>query len=179
MQFVPYQKTEKAAIKRLFEKAFTESEGPEEGAMVAKLVDDMMNTTSDRDIFGFAATDNDRLVGGLFFTRLRFDNTPVEAFILSPVAVHPQFQGRGIGQQLINFGIDVLKTYGVQLVFTYGDPGFYAKAGFQPITERIIQAPHTLRKPQGWLCQSLEQADIAPIPDIPRCVDALDKPDYW
>ncbi|WP_201344448.1 GNAT family N-acetyltransferase [Thiohalobacter sp. COW1] len=85
-----------------------------------------MNNTGARDISGFVVTEHERIICCIFFTRLTFD-TPVEAFLLSPVAVDTKYQGRGIGQRLINFGLDQLKAQGVKLVFTYGDPGFYSR----------------------------------------------------
>jgi predicted N-acetyltransferase YhbS len=178
MKISSYKESDNAEIRQLFEDVFSESEGQEEGALVANLVLDMMNNTKDQDIFGFVAREKQQITGSIFFTRLSFD-TPVEAFILSPVAVHTNYQGKGIGQKLINYGLEQLKEKGVKLVFTYGDPNFYTKAGFRCISEDIVKAPLELSQPQGWLCQSLDGGEIAPIPEKPRCVDALNRPEYW
>lgn len=63
------------------------------------------------------------------------------AFILSPVAIATSEQGTGIGQQLINYGLDHLKSLKVSLVFTYGDPNYYSKTGFNHIADSIVKAP--------------------------------------
>ncbi|RTQ99860.1 hypothetical protein [Halomonas nitroreducens] len=84
-----------------------------------------------------------------------------------------------MGQQLIAFGIECLKTQGVDLVFTYGDPGVYAKVGFCPIGEACVKAPLTLSHPEGWLGQSLTGDTIEPVPGATRCVEALNKSHYW
>jgi predicted N-acetyltransferase YhbS len=60
----------------------------------------------------------------------------MDAYILSPVAVHTDHQGQGVGQQLINFGIQHLKEDGVTLIFTYGDPEFYKKLAFTQFLKR-------------------------------------------
>jgi len=62
----------------------------------------------------------------------------VNAFLLGPVAIHTSYQGKGIGQKLINFGLNTLKENGVELAFTYGDPNFYSKVGFS-LMKNIFQ----------------------------------------
>lgn len=138
----------------------------------------MLRNTVPKDIFGFVATEQGQIIGCVFFTRLTFDS-PVEAFILSPVAVLTNYQGQGIGQKLIKYGIDQLRKKGVKLAFTYGDPVFYAKVGFQCITEEVAKAPLELTHPEGWLCQALDGGEIKPISGSSSCVSALDKPEYW
>jgi putative acetyltransferase len=178
MEFSSYKESETTEIKQLFDSVFTESEGQAEGSLIADLVLDLMSSTKEQDIYGFVAKDGKQIVGSIFLTRLSFD-APVEAFILAPVAVQTDYQGKGIGQKLINYGIEQLKEKGVELVFTYGDPDFYSKTGFRRITEDIVRAPRELSQPEGWLCQSLVGDEIAPILERPRCVEALNKPAYW
>lgn len=178
MKLSSYNKSEKNEIKELFDNVFSESEGQMEGLLIADLVLDLINSTNDQNILGFTAKEKEQIIASIFFTRLNF-NTPVEAFILSPVAVHINYQRKGIGQKLINYGIEQLKDRGVKLAFTYGDPNFYSKVGFQCITEDIIKAPRELTQPEGWLCQSLIGDNIIPISERPRCVEALNKPKYW
>jgi len=101
------------------------------------------------------------------------------AFILSPVAVATACQGQGIGQQLINFGIDDLKTKDIDIVVTYGDPGFYSKVGFKPIGEDVIKAPLALTQPEGWLAQSLNDTAIIKPASTSQCVAALNHQKYW
>jgi len=119
-----------------------------------------------------------RLSGGIFFSRLTFEGG-TNAFILAPVAVRTDFQGKGIGQQLIRFGLDALSKDGVELAVTYGDLGFYSKVGFQVVTEAVIPAPLTLQHPEGWLAQPLRGDEIQPIKGKSTCVEALNKPEYW
>jgi putative acetyltransferase len=124
------------------------------------------------------AVDGEPLVGAIFFSRLSFEQDEA-AFILSPVAVHVDYQGQGVGQRLITHGLGAIKKAGVRLVTTYGDPAFYSKVGFRPLSQEIIKAPHRLSQPEGWLGQSLTDDPIAPIPGGCRCVAALDNPAYW
>ena len=178
MQLSSYKNSETTDIKQLFEDVFSDSEGEAEGALISNLVVDLVNSTQDQDIFGFVAKDDNKIIGSIFLTKLSF-RAPIIAYILAPVAVHTDYQGKGIGQKLINFGIERMKDNGTELVCTYGDPNFYSKVGFQSITEEIIKAPLKLTYPEGWLCQSLTSNEISPISEKPHCVAALNKSEYW
>ena len=178
LEFRTYKTFSIPAIQRLFERTFTDAEGEAEGALVGRLVLSLINETAPQDISGFVAAEVDQPLGGIFFSRLSFEE-PVEAFLLSPVAVRTDHQGRGIGQRLINFGLDRLRERGVKLVFTYGDPAFYSKVGFRQILEAEVCAPFEMTQPEGWLGQALDGGAIASLQGRPRCVKAFDKPEYW
>ncbi|WP_127560374.1 GNAT family N-acetyltransferase [Saccharospirillum alexandrii] len=165
-------------IQRLFTEVFSESEGEEEGKLIGGLVDSLMATTRDEDLIGCVATDKNEVIGCIFFSRLSF-NTPIDAFIMAPVAIRTDSQNKGIGQELINFGLGLLKEKDVTLAFTYGDPNYYSKVGFQCITESTIKAPVTLSQPEGWLCQTLDGNAIQAIDGQSKCVEAFNDPKYW
>lgn len=178
MQYQSTQPSEAAEIERLFNSVFTNSEGEEEGRLIGNLVKELIATTDSNDLYGFVAVDQDQIVGAIFFSRLTFKDG-INAFILAPVAVHSGHQGKGIGQALINYGLQEMKTKGINFVTTYGDSAFYSKVGFQPLSEDTIQAPHQLSHPEGWLGQSLTNEPIKPVPGQSACVKAFDNPAYW
>ena len=165
-------------VQKLFINVFTNSEGKAEGELIGNLVFELQNTTKPEDIFCFVAKDDKNIIGCIFFSRLKFD-TQINAFILSPVAVATHYQNQGIGQKLIKFGINHLKKNHVELLFTYGDPKFYAKVGFKNISEDIVKAPLKLTYPEGWLAQSLVGQHIEPIRGNSTCVKALNNQQYW
>lgn len=165
-------------LESLFVAAFTASEGEGEGVLVGALVRELIATTDPRDLYGFVAVEGDRVAGAVFFSRLTCDH-PGEVFLLSPMAVDTEYQGRGIGQELIHHGLQVLKDAGVSVVTTYGDPAFYARAGFEPLSPDTIRPPYWLSQPEGWLGQSLKGEPIEPAGGRCRCVKALDDPAYW
>lgn len=178
MKLSAYNPNDTAEIERLFINTFSDSEGQSEGEMIGQLVRNFMSSIDKSDFYCFVATEADQIVGGIFLSRIMFEDE-TNAFILAPVAVRTDFQGKGIGQQLIRFGLDALSKDGVHLALTYGDPGFYSKVGFQVVTEAVIPAPLTLQHPEGWLAQSLRGDEIQPIKGKSSCVEALNKPEYW
>jgi putative acetyltransferase len=178
MNLFTYNPNNADEIKSLFTKAFTDSEGQSEGILTGNLASELMTETDGKDLYGFVAVENEKILACIFFSRLTFESN-ICAFILSPVAVHTEHQGKGIGQQLINYGIKRLKDEGVELVMTYGNPNFYSKVGFNHVKEEAIKAPLPLTYPEGWLGQSLVSNSVEPIAGHSACVKALSKPEYW
>lgn len=166
-------------IKELFNKTFSDSESEEEGIVIGDLVYDLISNTDSEDLFVYNAVENEKIIGSIIFSRLSFEKSQLTAFLLGPVAVHTDYQGRGIGQKLINYGHDDLKKNGIKLVFTYGDINFYSKVGYNMISEEKVKAPKKLSYSKGWLAQSLVDNEISPISGNSYCVDAFNDPKYW
>jgi putative acetyltransferase len=99
--------------------------------------------------------------------------------MMAPVAVATERQGKGIGQRLIAHGLDALRQEGVDIAVTYGDPAFYGRVGFNPVSEADLPAPQPLNQPQGWIAQSLTDAPLTPLRGPARCVAAFDDPALW
>lgn len=163
---------------QLFTNVFSESENESEGRLIGSLVSDLIAKTKADDLIGFVATSNERIVGAIFFSRIIVPSDEV-AFILSPVAIATSEQGTGVGQQLITYGLRHLKSLRIDLAFTYGDPAFYSKVGFSPISEDIVKAPFKLSQPEGWLAQSFSGNPIEPMQGSSRCVESLSDQKYW
>ncbi len=178
MKYSAYNPSDAAEIERLFIKTFSDSEGQTEGEMIGRLARDFMSGTPEGDLYCFVARENEQIVGSIFFSRITFE-CEIKAFILAPVAVQTDHQGKGIGQRLIKLGLDTLSKDGVELAIAYGDPAFYCKVGFHSVTEALVPAPLTLQHPGGWLAQSLKGDEIEPIKGKSSCVEAINKPEYW
>ena len=178
MKFSTYNPSNIEEIKQLLTKTFSDSEGQSEGLLIGNLTYDFMTSTEAHDFYCFVATENEQIIGSIFFTRMIFERD-INAFILSPVATHTDHQGKGVGQKLINFGLNALKENGVELAITYGDPNFYSKVGFSVIAEQVVPAPQKLEQPEGWLAQPLVGDEIEPIAGKSHCVEALNKPELW
>ncbi len=162
----------------LFTSTFAASESEEEGRVIGRLVRTMIDTTDKGDLIGCVALEDDALIGGIFLSRFWVPNGK-RSYLLSPVAVRSDRQRTGAGQTLIHFGLEHLRSLGASLVFTYGDPDYYRKTGFEKITEAVVQAPCRLSQPEGWLAQSLDGDAVEPMQGASRCIAALSDPTYW
>lgn len=183
MKFRQYDSSEIETITQLFTQTFTDSEGENEGKTVGKLANDLLTPTDPTELLCFVAEDDSiesdsKVVGAIIFTPITFDDE-TKAYLLSPVAVSTQVQKRGIGQQLINFGLQTLKEQGVELAVTYGDPSYYSRVGFEQITVEQIPAPYNLSYPHGWIAQSLIGGEIKVASEQSSCVEALAHAQYW
>ncbi len=179
MEFSSTYDTQAAQIAALFEASFTASEGAEEGARIGALARRLMAETPARDLRVVSAWEGAALVGCICFSRLSYDAEARTVFMLAPVAVAPDRQGQGIGQRLIRHGLDALRGEGVEVAVTYGDPNFYARVGFAPVSEVDLPAPHPLQFPHGWQAQSLTDAQLTPLRGPVRAVAAFDDPAFW
>ena len=169
---------ESRAIEELFTRVFSDSESESEGHLIGNLVKELLSSTPPEDLIAFVALEGDEIIGAICMTRMRTEKE-ANFFLLSPVAVATKKQRMGVGQKLINYGIEQLKERGVKVLVTYGDPRFYVKTGFQQITEETIQPPQKLSQPEGWLAQSLDGTPLQRIEGKFSCAHALDDPKYW
>lgn len=163
----------------LFAATFTDSEGAEEGAVIGDLVRHQLTGTPAPDLDVFVVEEDGAIVAGAVFSRLTYDRDDRSVFVLGPVAVVTARQGEGIGQQLLQHALDTLRRKGVDVVVTYGAPAYYSRVGFKPVTESLIPAPYRLQHPEGWLAQSLTEAELPPLMGKARCVEAFNNPVFW
>lgn len=163
----------------LFTATFAASEGEAEGALIGDLVRRQLADTPAPDLYVFTAEAEGTIVGGAIFSRLTYDRDERSVFVLGPAAVATERQGGGIGQRLLAYGLQRLREDGVDIAMTYGDPSYYARVGFAPISEAFAPAPFRLQHPEGWLAQSLTGTEMTPLQGEARCIAALDDPVFW
>ncbi len=171
-------KSKQKEVEELFTSVFTSSEGEKEGRLIGNLSSQLALNIDNNEVICFGVYENENLIGSIFFTRLQFSK-PIQVFMLAPAAVSTEHQGKGIGQALINYGLNDLKNRSINVVVTYGDPSFYSKVGFQALSVNIIQSPLKLSMPFGWLGQSLTGESIPTINECPVCVKEFNDPVYW
>lgn len=167
------------ALIDLFAATFTASEGADEGALIGDLVRDLFAQTPEKDIRVFCAEDEGNVIAASIFTRLTYPEDPHTVFLLSPMAVISERQRQGIGQSMLNQALKVLRAEDVQIVATYGDPNYYGRVGFRPITEDQARAPLPLSFPHGWIGQPLTEEQMPILQGPSFCVSALNRTDIW
>ncbi|MEW5823451.1 MAG: N-acetyltransferase [Pseudomonadota bacterium] len=178
MNFGTLGKDRQDDLTNLFRSTFSVSEGDDEGKLIGDLASKLANAIDEVNVICFGALQNQYLTGAIFFTRLIFmDDAPV--YMLAPVAVSTPHQGAGIGKSLIKFALNAITGKGAEVVVTYGDPAFYGRLGFEPLSESVLKAPMKLSMPAGWLGQSLTGRPIQARQERPGCVDAFRNPAYW
>jgi putative acetyltransferase len=127
----PEAQTDQATVHEINKRAFeTESE--------ADLVDGLRNEAD--PLISLVAEVEDQVVGHILFSPVAIGDTAAgpAALGLAPLAVHPDFQDRGIGAALVQGGLEVCVASGVEIVVTLGHPDYYARFGFGPAVEEGI-----------------------------------------
>jgi len=110
-----------AAVRAVHKAAFTTD-------AEARLVDAIRANGNDR--VSLVAETQGRIVGHVLFSPVDVEGT--EGIGLAPVAVLPDFQGRGIGTALIKAGIAACGELGVKFIVVLGEPRYYRRFGFRP-----------------------------------------------
>lgn len=114
---------DRAAIDALLAAAFA-------GHPIVPLMASLRASPDWRDL-GFVA-EGDAVEGYVAFTAGLLDRRDrlVEVLVLSPLAVAPAAQGRGVGTALVRGALARLDRGRWSAVFLEGDPGYYARFGF-------------------------------------------------
>lgn len=172
------QPTDAARTRELVCAVFTASEGKPEGDLIGSVAEELTRDIDHHNIFGFASTEDDSLLGAIIFSRLSYKHD-IKVFLLAPVAVSNSHQGKGIGQALITYGLHEMKNHGAEIAITYGDPSFYSKVGFLPLSQQSIKPPYELSQPVGWIGQSLSGKEMPVLTDTPSCVRTFRNPSLW
>lgn len=139
---------------------------------VAELLDGLRGSSAWRGL-SFVAAEDDRVVGHVAFTRGWLDapRRLVEVLVLSPLSVHPEAQGRGVGSALVRRTLEQLQERPEPLVFLEGSPGYYRRFGFHPGEPYGFAAPSTRIPPaafqfvalpayQPWMTGTLVYPDV-------------------
>lgn len=155
--------------------------GPDEGPVIVPLVE-RLHRCDGPGFVSLVATMDAAVVGHILFTRVWIGNTndsPL-ASILSPLAVAGKYQRKGIGGQLIQAGLGILRQRAVAAVFVYGDPDYYWKFGFVPARAVDMNAPYPLPEPyaDAWMYQQLGAGHSLPA-GVVTCEPPLMSAEYW
>lgn len=95
---------------------------------------------------------DDAVVGHVLLTRVTVASArgPVPALTLSPLAVDPVAQGRGIGTALVAAALDAASAAGWPLVVLEGDPRYYGRRGFVAAEPLGLPSPSPLIPAGAW-----------------------------
>jgi putative acetyltransferase len=110
----------------------------------ASLVDLLRNSKAFIPELSLVAIFDNKVVGHILFTTIKIindDKNETDSLALAPMAVRPEFQNKGIGGQLIKYGLDKAKELGYKSVIVLGHEHYYPKFGFEPAEKWNIKSP--------------------------------------
>ncbi len=166
---------DKKSIRKVHLNAFDQSEGE----TVSQLAIDLLEDDTALPILSLVAEQDNEIIGNVIFSSVNIEGVEgVSAYILAPLAVTRLAQGKGVGTQLINTGLEILKERGAEIVLVYGDPNYYMRTGFK--ADHNLKPPHKLKYPEeAWMAQELVESILTKTKGTVRCAMSLSSPEYW
>lgn len=84
-------------------------------------------------VLSLVAEYDGEIVGHLAASPVTISDGSADWCGLGPVSVMPEYQGRGIGSQLVSAALEGLRELGAAGCVLLGDPGYYGRFGFRAI----------------------------------------------
>ena len=183
MEIMHAKPTHLESLQSIHQQAFGDANTKEKGKVISELVKSLLTDQTAEPLHSLIAVEQDVVVGHVLFTSVHIEGAAsnVTAQILAPLAVHPDFQAKGIGGNLIMNGLDALRRSNTQLVFVLGHPGYYPRFGFTPAGVCGFEAPYPIpaEHADAWMVQELTAGIIGTIKGTIRCAETLHQPEHW
>jgi len=159
------------AMRELSIAAFGAGHAPD----IGQLLDALHTSWAWDDELCFVAEDDGELIGHVLYTHAILDapRRLQDVLLLSPVGVRPDRQQQGVGSELINTSLAVLRQRREPLVFLEGNPDYYRRFGFVQANDLGFTAPSVRIPATAFMVQLLPAYE-------PWMAGALTYPDaFW
>lgn len=105
---------------------------------------------------------NEELVAYILFTKISIirEEQAYETLALAPVAVHPEYQKKGIGKKLITDALSRCRQLGFRSVIVLGHAEYYPAFGFKPACNWNISAPFEVPS-EAFMALELSENELA------------------
>ncbi|MFC1983603.1 GNAT family N-acetyltransferase [Chloroflexota bacterium] len=141
------------SIRYVNEQAFGEKEE-------AELIDKLRNRGA--VTLSLVAVQEAQIVGHILFSPVTIESeySSFKAIALAPMAVLPAYQRKGIGSQLVRFGLEECRCLGHEIVVVLGHPDYYPRFGFVPAKPKGINCEFEAPD-EAWMVLEFRKGAIA------------------
>jgi putative acetyltransferase len=135
MKIRPEQPGDQFQIRQINQQAFADD-------AEADLVNELRKTGL--SLISLVAEENAQLIGHILFSPVTLAGQKLAARIagLAPMAVLPEWQGRGVGSLLVTTGLEYCAKAGYVAVVVLGHPDYYPRFGFVPASRFQIKCEY-------------------------------------
>ena len=156
----PEKQTDYAAIRLINEAAFVDSA---EADLIERV------RSAEAILISLVASKDAEIIAHILFSPVTIhDGAKITPSVgLAPVAVHPDHQQQGIGNQLIRAGITACRAANYPHIFLLGHASYYPRFGFQRSDKFGIHYEHPV-SPTAFMCLELHPHALADVQGIVR-----------
>ncbi len=130
----PEQTKDYTVIRKINELAFS-------GRAEADLIESLRKSDSFIPELSLVAVQKGEVIGHILFSLITIKSKEkvISALALAPMAVHPEFQNKGVGSKLVYRGLEDCKRLGHKIVVVIGHPEYYPRFGFLPARDKGLE----------------------------------------
>ncbi|MGI4789149.1 MAG: GNAT family N-acetyltransferase [Janthinobacterium lividum] len=112
------------------------------------MVERLRNSDAYIPELSLVAESDQEIVGHLLLTKIfiRNQEKSIASLALAPLSVVPEFQGKGVGSQLVIEGHRIAKALGYQSVVLLGHADYYPRFGYEPMKKYGLELPFAVRE---------------------------------
>ena len=122
----------------------------------ASLVDALRD--SGVELISLVAENRGEIVGHILFSPVSMDGI-CRIMGLAPMAVLPNWQGKGVGTQLVNDGLQACEKAGYEVVVVLGHADYYPRFGFAPSINFGIKSEYDV-PPEVFMVKTLRDGAL-------------------
>jgi putative acetyltransferase len=108
---------------------------------VPRLVTEIREACLEVPSLSFVAVADGRVVGSVMNSWVGIEGCNARLLQLSPLGVHPDFQGQGHGSALVEASLEGVRALGQPLLLVEGNPRYYGRFGFVRADELGLLPP--------------------------------------
>jgi putative acetyltransferase len=108
---------------------------------VPRLVTELREAGLAVPFLSFVAVADGRVVGNVMNSWVTVEGSDARLLQLSPLGVHPDFQGQGHGAALVRASLEGVRALGEPLLLVEGSPRYYGRFGFVRADELGLLPP--------------------------------------
>ncbi len=134
----------------------------------AEVVDLLRNSCPEG--VSLVAEEEGKIVGHILFTPtiIEDEGTSLVGTGLAPLAVLPQYQGKGVGSALVRAGLDEMRIAGEPFVIVVGHPGYYPKFGFERASKYGIRCEYSKVPDEAFMIAVFDESKMQGVKGVAK-----------
>lgn len=156
-------------VRKINEQAF-------ETLVEANIVDRLRQTCPNS--LSLVAEDGNDIIGHILFSPAVIttpEGEKIEGMGLAPMAVAPARQRQGIGSQLVNRGIEILRKRGCLFIIVIGHPEYYPRFGFEKASKYNLSSQWDGVPDEAFMIVIIDPESLKGISGVVRYPDEFDE----